>query len=112
MIRRQESYSAPDLDPSTSKPLDVGIHGIELRGSSLQNDGFFEKGVLMAMESDHIAGGNMREVKVIANGHCHSQYRPFVIFFRLKQNIDVLGHLVTENCRRVRGVWLCFGGGG
>jgi hypothetical protein len=45
---------------------------------------------MTTLESDNINGGYAREVKVVANGHCH----------------------ITENCKRVRGVWLCFGGGG
>jgi len=47
----------------------------------------FENGLLIAKE---VEGGKAREVKVVANGHCH----------------------VSDNCRRVLGVWLCFGGGG
>ena len=78
------------MDPSTGARLDKGIHGNEGPGAAKKSDGFFEKGLLKAMESDHRAGGNRREVKVVANGHCH----------------------VTDNCRRVKGVWLCFGGGG
>ncbi|OBZ66763.1 putative inactive purple acid phosphatase 29, partial [Grifola frondosa] len=89
-IPLQETYSAADVNPTTGKPLDVGVHDMEPNGAAKKQDGFFHKGILQAMESDHRAGGNAREVKVVANGHCH----------------------VTENCRRVKGVWLCFGGGG
>ncbi|EPT01283.1 hypothetical protein FOMPIDRAFT_1023369 [Fomitopsis schrenkii] len=89
-IPLEESYAAADTDPISGKPLDVGLHDIEGQGSAKKQDGFFHKGLLQAMESDHRAGGNAREVKVVSNGHCH----------------------VTENCRRVKGVWLCFGGGG
>jgi hypothetical protein len=78
------------MDPLTGARLDKGLHGLEPAGSAKGSDGFFEKGLLKAMESEHTAGGSGREVKVIGNGHCH----------------------VTENCRRVKGVWLCFGGGG
>ncbi|KAF9005947.1 Metallo-dependent phosphatase-like protein [Cyathus striatus] len=85
-----ESYSKADTDRRTDKPLDVGISGQEQRGNAKGNDGFFEKGILKAMESDHRAAGQAHEVKVIGNGHCH----------------------LTENCRRVQGVWHCFGGGG
>jgi len=49
----------------------------------------FENGILKALESDHRSNGNVLEVKAIGNGHCH----------------------LTENCRRVKGVWQCFGGG-
>ncbi|KAI0774766.1 Metallo-dependent phosphatase [Trametes elegans] len=89
-IPMAESYAAADVDPSTGRILDVGIHDLETPGSSKRQDGFFEKGLLQALESDHRAGGRATEVKVVANGHCH----------------------LTENCRRVKGVWLCFGGGG
>ncbi|KAH9942026.1 Metallo-dependent phosphatase [Amylocystis lapponica] len=88
-IPLQEAYSAADLNPSTGQPLDVGTHD-EGQGSAKKQDGFFHKGLLQATESDHRAGGNVQEVKVVANGHCH----------------------VTENCRRIKGVWMCFGGGG
>ncbi|KAF9815990.1 hypothetical protein IEO21_04240 [Rhodonia placenta] len=89
-IPLQESYAAADVDPVTSKPLDVGMHDLEGQGSAKKQDGFFHKGILQAMESDHRAGGNAHEVKVVSNGHCH----------------------LTENCKRLKGVWLCFGGGG
>nr|VWO97910.1 Zn(2)-C6 fungal-type domain-containing protein [Ganoderma boninense] len=85
----QESYAAADINPSSGKPLDVG-QVLEESGASKQSAGFFHKGVLQAFESDHRTGGRAPEVKVIANGHCH----------------------ITENCKRVKGVWLCFGGGG
>jgi hypothetical protein len=62
----------PDKDPITKVPLDVGIHGLEPHGSAKKQDGFFHKGVLQAMENDHVPGATAREVKVIANGHCHS----------------------------------------
>jgi len=84
-----ETYVKADMNPSTGKPLDVGIKEIEPKGSAKKSDGFFAKGLLKAMESSNLAN-KAREVKVIGNGHCH----------------------VTENCRRVNGVWLCFGGGG
>jgi hypothetical protein len=85
----QESYAEADTDSRTNRPLDVGIQG-DKPGSAKKNDGFFEDGLLKAFESDHVAGGSTLEVKAVGNGHCH----------------------VTENCRRVKGVWLCFGGGG
>lgn len=87
---RKESYTPADMDPLTGARLDKGLHGLEGPGNAKGSDGFFEKGLLKAMESEHNAGGSGREVKVVGNGHCH----------------------VTENCRRVKGVWLCFGGGG
>ncbi|KAF8075000.1 Metallo-dependent phosphatase-like protein [Lyophyllum atratum] len=85
-----EAYSKADINPRTDKPLDVGTHGQEPPSYAKGNDGFFEKSILQAQESDHIGKGNALEVKVIGNGHCH----------------------ITENCRRVKGVWHCFGGGG
>ncbi|KAG7093566.1 hypothetical protein E1B28_007236 [Marasmius oreades] len=84
-----EAYSRADRDPRTNSPLDIGIHGNEQQGSAKGNDGFFEKGLLKAMESDHVTSSTL-EVKAVANGHCH----------------------ITENCRRVKGIWMCFGGGG
>ncbi|KAF5351514.1 hypothetical protein D9758_007250 [Tetrapyrgos nigripes] len=89
----QEAYSPADIDPSTKRPYDIGSKGTERPGSAKGNDGFFEKGLLKAMESDHVmqnAQHPATEVKVVANGHCH----------------------ITENCRRVKGIWQCFGGGG
>ena len=62
-----------DPDPDTGIPLDIGIHDLEGDGSAKKNDGFFEKGILQAYETEHTAGGNIREVKVIGNGHQHSE---------------------------------------
>lgn len=61
------------MDPHTGARLDVGLHALETNGAAKKNDGFFEKGLLKAMESDHLAGGNAREVKVVANGHSHGE---------------------------------------
>jgi hypothetical protein len=66
-----ESYSKADTDSRTGKPLDIGIYGQEKPGNAKGSDGFFEKGILKAPESDHTAKGNALEVKVISNGHCH-----------------------------------------
>ncbi|KAF9026073.1 Metallo-dependent phosphatase-like protein [Rhodocollybia butyracea] len=92
-----EAYNAPDKNPDTNWPLDKGLSGLEPNGNAQGNDGFFEKALLATTESDHVnsqaqgAGqGPRQEVKVVANGHCH----------------------ITENCRRIKGVWMCFGGGG
>jgi len=68
----------------------LGCTTLSLKAPPSRMGAFFEKGLLKAKESNHLAGGSGREVKVVANGHCH----------------------ITENCRRVKGVWLCFGGGG
>ncbi|KAL0953331.1 hypothetical protein HGRIS_004576 [Hohenbuehelia grisea] len=90
-IPLQESYDIkPDIDPATNKALDVGLHNLEKGGAPKRSDGFFEKALLKAKESEHVSNEAIPEVKVVGNGHCH----------------------VTENCRRVKGVWLCFGGGG
>lgn len=89
-IPLQESAAAADINPATGQPLDVGQHDLEESGAAKKSAGFFHKGLLQALESDHRAGGNLPEVKVVGNGHSH----------------------ITENCRRVKGVWLCFGGGG
>ncbi|TCD62378.1 hypothetical protein EIP91_006960 [Steccherinum ochraceum] len=88
-IPLEEAYSAADVNPLTGKPLDYGEQW-EGRGSAKKQDGFFNKGLLKAMETDHTGGGNAREVKVISNGHCH----------------------ITEKCKRLQGIWSCFGGGG
>ncbi|KAH9926297.1 Metallo-dependent phosphatase [Epithele typhae] len=88
-IPLQESYSAADINPETGRPLDVGISDMEASGAAKKQEGFFHKALLEAFESDHRTS-RAPEVKVVANGHCH----------------------LTENCRRVKGVWLCFGGGG
>jgi len=88
-----ESYSPADTSKGSNRALDIGIHGQEAAGNAKSSDGFFEKGILKALESNHVnanTGYGEKEIKVISNGHCH----------------------VTENCRRVKGVWLCFGGGG
>jgi hypothetical protein len=108
LFSRPESYSKADVNPSTGKPLDVGITGLEAAGNAKKSDGFFAKGVMKAMESSNVAN-HAREVKVIGNGHCHG-----VAFFCLFSTpvIYSLFFAVTENCRRVDGVWLCFGGGG
>lgn len=112
IICRQESYAAADINPLTGRPLDVGLHDLEESGAAKKQDGFYHKGVLQAMESDHRAGGNAREVKVISNGHCHSAYCILSPSRWLTSVQLIILHLVTENCRRVSGVWSCFGGGG
>lgn len=49
----------------------MGISDLEGKGSAKGNAGFFEKGLMTALESNHRAGGGYKEVKVIANGHSH-----------------------------------------
>ena len=72
-VCRQETYDTPDRDRRTGQPLDIGLHGLEGPGSAKKNDGMFENGLLKALESEHRAGGATPEVKVVANGHCHSK---------------------------------------
>lgn len=72
---RQESYGTVDKDSRTGLPLDVGIRELEGPGSAKKSDGMFENGLLKALESEHRAGGIIPEVKVVANGHCHSEWR-------------------------------------
>jgi len=57
-----ESYYKADIDPPTGKPLDVGISDLEPKGSAKGNAGFFEKGLMSALESSHRARGIHREV--------------------------------------------------
>ncbi|KAJ6518748.1 Metallo-dependent phosphatase-like protein [Mycena sanguinolenta] len=83
-----ETYAKADTG-TNNRPLDIGISGLEGKGDASDSDGFFDKGILKAMESEHVSS-NRQEVKIIGHGHCH----------------------LTENCRRVKGVWFCFGGGG
>lgn len=70
---RQESYGVADRDTRTGQLLDIGLHGLEGSGAAKKSDGFFEKGLKQALESDHVTGDGIPEVKVVANGHCHSK---------------------------------------
>ncbi|KAI6010736.1 Metallo-dependent phosphatase-like protein [Pisolithus orientalis] len=88
-IPLQESYGTPDIDQRTGLPLDIGT-SLEGSGAAKKSDGMFEKGLLAALETDHRSGAAIPEVKAVANGHCH----------------------VIEDCKRIKDVWLCFGGGG
>lgn len=71
VFHRPETYSKADTDPRTGKALDVGVHDLEGPGSPKENEGFFEKGLLKAAENDHTGKGDVHEVKVVGNGHCH-----------------------------------------
>lgn len=62
------------MNPSNGRKLDVGISGQEPPGNAKKSDGFFEKGILRAMESQHVSNRNAPEVKVVGNGHCHGMY--------------------------------------
>ncbi|GAA5887611.1 hypothetical protein JCM6882_001470 [Rhodosporidiobolus microsporus] len=95
-----------DVSPS-GKRLRVGER-LEGAGASKTDSGFFEQAVLGRGELpaqrgegdaplDEFWDGEQSspttgrpEVKVLAHGHCH----------------------ITSDCRRVSGVWICFGGGG
>ena len=52
----------------------MGHHNLEGPGNAKKQAGFFHKGILSALETDHRAGGDASEVKVIANGHCHREF--------------------------------------
>lgn len=110
IFQSPETYYKPDRNPVSGKALDLGTSDLETPGNAKKNDGFFAKGVLQALESDHVSKRKVPEVKVIGNGHCHCRQYPFS---HHTQNTDVRNSCkVTENCRRVNGVWFCFGGGG
>lgn len=104
---RPETYNKADVDSGTGKPLQKGLQ-LEDKSTPKKNEGFFEKGLLRALETTHRTGDNAREVKVVANGHCHGPS----LFSYLCAFADVEFYAVTESCRRVRGMWFCFGGGG
>lgn len=74
VIHRQEAYGKADADPHTGRMLDIGTHDLEDPGSAKHNDGFFEKGILQAKESDRRNSIFTPEIKVIANGHCHREH--------------------------------------
>ncbi|GAA5859682.1 hypothetical protein JCM1840_006407 [Sporobolomyces johnsonii] len=104
-IPLQQAYiSSIDVGPS-GKRLIVGSR-LDGSGASKTDSGFFEQAVLAQGELPASKGAapvdefwdgeynapteGRAEVKVLAHGHCH----------------------LTSDCRRVRGVWECFGGGG
>lgn len=66
---RPETYSEADIDALSNKPLNEGDQ-LDPHGSPKKNEGFFEKALLKAPENE--MGG--REVKVVANGHCHRKH--------------------------------------
>lgn len=72
-VTRPESYGLPDDDRRTGLPLDIGISGLEESGAAKKSDGMFENGLLRALETDHRGASAIPEVKVVANGHCHSK---------------------------------------
>ena len=70
---RPEAYDKADVDPASGRPLDVGVSGLEGKGSASKSDGMLKKGLLAATESEHRGAGSAPEVKVVGNGHCHSE---------------------------------------
>ena len=62
----EETYSTADVDVKSGKQLDVGEQ-MDEKASPKTNGGMFENGLMKAHENE--LGG--REVKVVANGHCH-----------------------------------------
>ncbi|GAA6050487.1 hypothetical protein JCM3770_002620 [Rhodotorula araucariae] len=105
-IPLKTSYESPiDIAPS-GKRLRIGER-LEGSGASKTDSGFFEQAILAQGELpvSHDAGETpvdafwdgeaaspttgRPEVKVLAHGHCH----------------------LTSDCRRIQGVWVCFGGG-
>ena len=110
-ILSQESYSKADVDPTTGKPLDVGISDLERKGSANGNDGFFDKALMSALESNHRARGVYREVKVVANGHSHGTSILFItthvdsklhLHYSDRELPTSEGHLVVFRWWRVR----------
>ncbi|GAA5870341.1 hypothetical protein JCM16303_001969 [Sporobolomyces ruberrimus] len=103
-IPLQQAYkSAIDSSPSRH-PLVIGER-IEAAGASKTDSGFFDavlaQGELLAKPKEAVVDefwdgeysaptAGRPEVKVLAHGHCH----------------------LSSDCRRVAGVWQCFGGGG
>lgn len=103
------------LPQAYNSEIDVGPDGKRLRvgnryegsGASKTDSGFFEQAILAQGELPAPRGdgdapvdafwdgeaasptAGRPEVKVLAHGHCH----------------------LTSDCRRVQGVWICFGGG-
>lgn len=110
-IPLQQAYTAEvDVGPSGRQRLLVGER-LEGAGASKTDSGFFDQailaqGELLASPSRGEGGTHIvdefwdgesaaptegrPEVKVLSHGHCH----------------------LSSDCRRVKGVWQCFGGGG
>jgi len=63
------------------------MSGLEGRGSA-EGSGFFEKGLMAALESSRHARGVYREVKVVANGHSHcTSVLHITIYHRFKPHL-------------------------
>ncbi|KAM5544309.1 hypothetical protein V8D89_001969 [Ganoderma adspersum] len=85
----QESYDAADVSPSSDWIVHVKQVLADSRAAK-KSAGSLRAGLLQAPESSHRAGARVPQAKVVVDGRCH----------------------MSENCKRVNGVWLCFGGGG
>ncbi|OXG80415.1 hypothetical protein C345_05305 [Cryptococcus neoformans A2-102-5] len=84
-----EAYNDPDQ--SLMGELNVGVQ-MDIVGSSKHNSGFFYNAIKTTYDSEETEGyfnKKTAEVKVLNHGHCHN----------------------TDRCRRVDGIWMCFGGG-
>lgn len=66
----------------TGLPLDVGSSDLEGQGSAKKNGGFFQDGLLHALETPHRGAGGIPEVKVVGNGHCHGKTYPQLTIYR------------------------------
>ncbi|WVQ75858.1 hypothetical protein IAR50_005491 [Cryptococcus sp. DSM 104548] len=85
-----EAYSPADTTLDNGE-LDVGTQK-DMEGNSPRNSGFFYNAIKAETESEEgegIWGTKTAEVKVLSHGHCH----------------------LTDRCRRVAGIWMCFNGG-
>lgn len=85
-----EAYDPGDAtsDPQYPGVMEIGSQ-LEGKGSSKHNSGFFSQGILASPSHGESDSVPETEVKVLSHGHCH----------------------ITDRCRRVSGVWICFDGG-
>jgi hypothetical protein len=114
--------------------MDVGLQ-LDENGSPVFNSGFFEIGILQASDG---AGGHEIKVRpsksayavtlprsdreliilIFLLGHRERSrpHRAYLLalspdrLFRSPANVSSASQ--AENCRRIKGVWMCFGGGG
>ena len=84
-LNSQKSYAEADIDPRTGQPLDIGTSDLEKKGSAKKTEGFFEKGLLRSLETQHRGAGGIPEVKVVGNGHSHGK-APFVLCARCSKS--------------------------
>ncbi|KAL1413278.1 Phosphatase dcr2 [Vanrija albida] len=86
-----EAYLAADRTDDKFYPsgeLDLGSQ-LDREGASNRNGGFFGQGIKHSFEIEEGGESAVTQVKVLSHGHCH----------------------MTDRCRRVDGVWMCFDGG-